>query len=75
MLILPADLEEVEEIGCGGVNGDEIFMRLGNGFGEVCYFEVTGTLRYMSKGCVDHSQGIMASKEGARSPLYLYELF
>ena len=28
MLVFPADLEKVEEIGCGGMDGDEILVRL-----------------------------------------------
>ena len=28
MLVFPADLEKVEEIGCGGMDGDEILVGL-----------------------------------------------
>lgn len=35
MLVFPLDLEEVEEVGCGGVNGDLVEVGGGRG-GGVC---------------------------------------
>jgi hypothetical protein len=34
MLVFSADLKEVEEVCCGGVDGDEIFVWGGEGGGE-----------------------------------------
>jgi hypothetical protein len=43
-LIFPADLEQVEEVGRGGVDGDEVFGGFGGGRGEVEDDEVFGAL-------------------------------
>ena len=34
VLVFAADLEEVEEVGCGCVDGDEVFVWRGRGCGE-----------------------------------------
>ena len=44
VLVFAADLEEVEEVGCGGVDGDEVFVWLWGWVGEGGYFEVVGAL-------------------------------
>ena len=44
MLVFAADLEEVEEVCCGGVDGDGVLVCGGVGFGEGIYFEVEGAL-------------------------------
>ena len=47
VLVFAADLEEVEEVGCGGVDGDEVFGRRGCGVGDGGYFEVLWALWYI----------------------------
>jgi hypothetical protein len=44
MLIFAADLEQVEEVCGGGVDGDEVFVWFGRWCGEVEDFEVFGAL-------------------------------
>ena len=44
VLVFATDLEEVEEVGCGGVDGDEVFVGLWGWAGEGGYFEVVGAL-------------------------------
>jgi hypothetical protein len=44
VLVLAANLEEIEEVGCGSVNGDKIFVGLRRGCWEVDYFEFLRTL-------------------------------
>ena len=44
MLVLAADLEKVEEIGRGGVDGDEVFGGSGNGGWEAGDGEFVGAL-------------------------------
>jgi hypothetical protein len=44
-LVLPPDLEQVEEVCGGGVDGDEVFGGFGRGRGEVEDDEVFGALR------------------------------
>lgn len=44
MLVFAADLEEVEEVGCGGVDGDYVFVGFGGWVGEVGYSEVVWAL-------------------------------
>lgn len=34
MLVFTADLEEIEEVGCSGVDGDEVLVWRGLGRGE-----------------------------------------
>ncbi len=34
MLVFTADLEEIEEVGCGGVDGDEVLIWRGFGGGQ-----------------------------------------
>lgn len=54
MLVFAADLEEVEEVGCGCVDGDEVFVRFGGGRREVEDFEVFRALGTLVWGrCVD----------------------
>ena len=45
MLVFSADLEEVEEVGCGGMDGDEVFVWLGRRGGEFGDGEVVRSLR------------------------------
>lgn len=51
MLVLAADLEEVEEVCCSGMNGDEVFVRLSYRVGNVSDGQVTGTLSVWSVTC------------------------
>ena len=44
VLVFAADLEEVEEVGCGCVDGDEVFVWRGRGCGEGGDGEVGGAL-------------------------------
>ena len=44
MLVFAADLEEVEEIGCGGVDGDEVLVFEGGWIGEGGYGEILWSL-------------------------------
>jgi hypothetical protein len=44
VLVFAADLEEVEEVCGGGVDGDEVFGGFGSWGGEVEDFEVFGAL-------------------------------
>lgn len=44
MLVLAADLEQVEEVCCRGVDGDEVFVWVGGRRGEGDYFEVVRAL-------------------------------
>ena len=44
MLVFAPDLEQVEEVCGGGVDGDEVFVGFWGGRGEVEDFEVFGTL-------------------------------
>jgi len=44
MLVFAADLEEVEEVCCGGVDGDEVLGWGGGGGREGGHGEVGGTL-------------------------------
>ncbi len=41
---LTSDLEEVEEVGCGSVDSNEIFVGLGRGVRKVNYGEVIWAL-------------------------------
>ena len=40
MLVLAADLEQVEEVGCRGMDGNEVFVRIGIWRGQVDDFQV-----------------------------------
>lgn len=44
MLVFATDLEQVEEVGCRCVDGNEVFVRFWGGGGEVEDFEVFGAL-------------------------------
>jgi hypothetical protein len=44
VLVFAADLQQVEEVGGGGVDGDEILVRAGFRVGEVGYAETFGAL-------------------------------
>lgn len=44
MLVFTTDLEEVEEVCCGCVDGDEVFVGLWGWVGEVGYFELVRAL-------------------------------
>lgn len=44
MLVLAADLEEVEEVCSGGVDGDEVLVFFGNWVGELGDGQVVGAL-------------------------------
>lgn len=44
MLVFTADLEEIEEIGCSGMDGDEILVWRGFGGWEVGYGEFLRSL-------------------------------
>lgn len=44
MLVFAADLEQVEEVGCGGVDGDEVFVWGGGRVGDGGYGQVVGAL-------------------------------
>jgi hypothetical protein len=44
MLVFPTDLKKVEEVCCGGVDGNQVFAGLWRWVGEVDYFEVLGAL-------------------------------
>jgi hypothetical protein len=44
VLVFAADLEQVEEVGGRGVDGDEVLSGFGVGRGEVEDFEVFGAL-------------------------------
>jgi hypothetical protein len=48
VLVFAADLEEVEEVGGRGVDGDKVFGGFGGGGGEVEDFEVFGALGTVS---------------------------
>ena len=43
MLVLPSDLEEVEEVGAAGVDLDEVFGRIGLERWQGLYFKVEGS--------------------------------
>ena len=45
MLVFPGDLEEVEEIGCRGMHGDEVLVFGRNGVGKSGDLEVGRTLK------------------------------
>lgn len=45
MLVFSGDLEEVEEIGCGGVDANRILIAGGSWVGELCYLKLLGALR------------------------------
>lgn len=44
VLVFAPDLEQVEEVGCGGVDGDEVFVRRGGGVWDGGYGQVFGAL-------------------------------
>lgn len=44
VLVFAPDLEEVEEVGCRSVDGDEVLVGAGDGGGEGSYGEVVGAL-------------------------------
>lgn len=44
MLVFPADLEKVEEIGCGGMDGDEILVGLRYRVRKIADFKLLGAL-------------------------------
>ena len=44
MLVFPADLEKVEEIGCGSIDGDEILVRLRYRVGKIADFKLLRAL-------------------------------
>ena len=44
MLVLAADLQQVEEVSGRGMNGDEVFVRFRGGRGVFSDFEVFGAL-------------------------------
>ena len=44
MLVFPANLEKVEEIGCGSVDGDEILVGLRYGVGKIADFKLLRAL-------------------------------
>lgn len=44
MLVLAAYLEKIEEVGCGSVNCDKVFVGLRCGCWEVDYFELLRAL-------------------------------
>lgn len=45
ILVFPLDLQDVEEIGSGGVYLDEILIRLRLRFGKLCYFKLFRPLK------------------------------
>jgi len=64
MLILAADLEEVEEV-CGGcVDGDEVLVWFWDGVGEGCYFEIGGALDVFFDLDAAHCDGCSGGKLG-----------
>lgn len=48
MLVFTSDLEQVEEVCGGGVDGDKVFVGLWGGRGEVEDFEIFGALGRVS---------------------------
>lgn len=44
VLVFPADLEKVEEIGCGGMDGDEILVGLRYRIGKIADFKLLRAL-------------------------------
>lgn len=44
VLVFAADLEEVEEVGCGGVDGDQVLGGIRSGSGEGVYGEILWAL-------------------------------
>lgn len=44
VLVFAPDLEQVEEVGCGGVDGDQVLGGVGSGTGEGVYGEVLWAL-------------------------------
>lgn len=44
MLVFAGDLQEIEEVCCGGVDGDEVLGGRGNGVRDGGYLKVLGAL-------------------------------
>lgn len=44
-LVFALDLQDVEEVGCGGVDLDEVVIALGDGIREVLDLELAGALK------------------------------
>jgi hypothetical protein len=48
MLVFPTYLEQVEEVRCRGMDGDEVLVGFGYGCSKIDYFEIFRSLFYVS---------------------------
>jgi hypothetical protein len=48
MLVFPTYLEQVEEVRCRGMDGDEVLVGFGCGCRKINYFEIFRSLFYVS---------------------------
>lgn len=68
MLVFPADLEEVEEVGCGGVDGDEVLGWGRRGIGEGTDGEVGRSLAWEMLFFFGGGEGVCQRKRGGSVP-------